>query len=203
MMSVSEFIRTHTSEITLDNGRRVVVRPVGPDDRQRLREGLAKASANSRYLRFLRPVDELSAKETGYLLNIDYRDHFAWAALAADEPNQPGLGVARYVRQQDDPDSAEAAIIVIDEAQGLGIGTLLMRLLAESAQANGIRRFSGYVSAENRAVIEALAKSGALVEREDTHFRLTVELPFPDELFAGSILRETLRAIAEGLVASD
>ncbi len=197
-MSIAEFLTSHTSEITLDDGKRVVVRPIGPDDRQRLREGLAKASAHSRYLRFLRPVEELSEREEGYLVNIDYRDHFAWAALAADEPGQPGLGVARYVRQEDDPDAAEAALIVIDEAQGMGIGTLLIRLLAESAQANGIKRFTGYVSAENRPVVEALANTGAILEREDSHFKLTVDLPFPDELFRGSILRETLRAIAAG-----
>ena len=197
-MSNAEFLASHTSEITLDDGKRVVVRPIGPDDRQRLREGLAKASAHSRYLRFLRPVEELSEREEGYLVNIDYRDHFAWAALAADEPGQPGLGVARYVRQEDDPDAAEAALIVIDEAQGMGIGTLLIRLLAESAQANGIKRFTGYVSAENRPVVEALTNTGAILEREDSHFKLTVELPFPDELFRGSILRETLRAIAAG-----
>ena len=197
-MSNAEFLASHTSEITLDDGKRVVVRPIGPDDRQRLREGLAKASAHSRYLRFLRPVEELSEREEGYLVNIDYRDHFAWAALAADEPGQPGLGVARYVRQEDDPDAAEAALIVIDEAQGMGIGTLLIRLLAESAQANGIKRFTGYVSAENRPVVEALTNTGAILEREDSHFKLTVDLPFPDELFRGSILRERLRAIAAG-----
>ena len=197
-MPIQDFIQSHTSVITLDNGLRVLVRPAGPDDRDRLREGLTKTSAASRYLRFLRAIEFLTDHEIDYLLNLDYHDHFAWGALAVDQPGEPGLGIARYVRDKNDPESAEAAVMVIDEAQNLGIGTLLIRLLAESAQEHGIRRFTAYVSAENRSVIDGMKETGADLEYEDTHVKVSVDLPFRDELFPGSILRETLRTVATG-----
>lgn len=202
-MPTSDFIRTRSMEVTLENGMRVIVRPAGPGDRDRLREGLAKASPTSRYLRFLRPIEFLTEREIDYLLNLDYDDHFAWGAVAADDPEQPGLGIARYVRDEEDPQSAEAAVMVIDEVQGMGIGTLLLRLLAESAQENGIRRFTAYVSAENRSVLEGLREAGAELEPEDSHVKVAITLPLSEELFPNSVLRDTLREVARGQVRAD
>ncbi len=47
---------------------------------------------------------------------------------------QPGLGVARYISLADNPTTAEAAVTVVDEQQGRGIGTILLELLATSAR---------------------------------------------------------------------
>lgn len=195
-MSSSEFIRSRTSVVDLENGRRVIVRPVAPEDRQRLKEGLAKTSPASRYLRFLRSLEFLTETEAEYLTNLDYYDHFAWGAVDADQDGQPGLGVARYVRDAEDPAVAEAAVMVVDEVQGMGIGTLLMRLLAESAMENGIDRFSALVSAENQAVLDALEGAGAELAYDGSEVKVSVPLPFPSQLFSGSSLRETLRAVA-------
>lgn len=197
-MNDPDFIRARTSEMVLENGRRVAVRPVEAGDQDRLREGLTRTSPESRYLRFLRSLEFLTEREAEYLTDLDYRDHFAWGAIDVDAEGQPGLGVARYVRDATDPEAAEAAVLVVDEVQGMGIGKLLMRLLAESAQQNGIRRFTALVSAENRAVLESLSLAGASLEFDGPDVKVAVPLPLPDELFPGSTLRETLRAVARG-----
>ena len=46
---------------------------------------------------------------------LDYDRHFALAAFAVDEPGEPGVGVARWIRQADDPAKAEAAVTVLSE----------------------------------------------------------------------------------------
>ena len=92
-----EFIRNRTTIVDLADGTPVGIRPIIPADRPRIAEGLAALSAESRYLRFLRPVDHLSPEELTYLTEIDYRTHFAWGAELVRGREHQGIGLARYV----------------------------------------------------------------------------------------------------------
>ena len=141
-----EFILARTTIVDLADGTPVRVRPIVPADKPRIVEGLARLSVESRYLRFLRPIDHLSKEQLSYLTEIDYQAHFAWGAeLAGGSPHR-GIGLARYVCQTDDPATAEAAVAVLDEYQGRGLGGILLALLAESALENGVERFRSYVA---------------------------------------------------------
>src|SRR5947207_5929492 len=108
---------------TLRDGSPVVVRPILPEDRDRLVEGFARLSDESRYRRFGTPVRRLTDEQLRYLTEIDYETHMAWIALDPATPGEPGLGVARYVRLPGEPEVAEAAVTVVDSHQGLGLGT--------------------------------------------------------------------------------
>ena len=61
----------------LRDGALVLIRPVGPEDRDLLREGMAQLSERSRYRRFMCPVRELSAAQLEQLTDIDHVDHMA------------------------------------------------------------------------------------------------------------------------------
>jgi hypothetical protein len=63
----------------------------------------------------------------------------------------PGLGVARYARLRDSPETAESAVAVIDEMQRKGLGRLLCTTLIEAARERGIHRFRFSILAENEA----------------------------------------------------
>ena len=170
-------------ELALRDGTRIVVRPIRPDDKDRLRDGFALLSAQSRYRRFLTALDELSDEQVRYLTEIDYDDHMAWVALDPSRPDHPGIGVARYVRLPDDPTVAEAAVTVLDDYQGRGVGTILLRLLAESALEHSIRCFRGYVLAANDPMVEILHDLGATVTNEGPLLRVDVPIPAsPEEL---------------------
>ena len=99
--------------------------------------GFERLGAESRYQRFLAPMAELSEDGITYLTDIDHHDHEALAAIDAETGD--GVGVARFIRRADRPDTAEAAVTVIDEWQGRGVGTALLDLLAERARAEGSR----------------------------------------------------------------
>jgi len=182
---------------TLADGTRVLVRPIRPEDKEKLSAGLEQLSPQSRYLRFLRPVAELSDRELAYLTEIDYTSHFAWAAQAVDLPGQPGLGVARYVRDPLDPEVAEAAVAVVDGFQGRGLGTILMTLLAGTALENGIRRFRAFVLPENRKVLKSLGRRGAEFRSEDGLIR--VDFPLEGD----SPMHHVLRAAADGSLPAE
>src|SRR5205823_13782237 len=118
-------------------------------------EGLSRLSEESRYRRFLAPVAALSDDQLRHLTEIDAWDHFAWVALLRDAPDR-GIGVGRYVRLHDEPTVAEAALTVVDEYQGRGLGTLLLGLLAVAARAAGVERFRAYVLEGNEPVRDRL-----------------------------------------------
>lgn len=193
-----EFVRARTTIVNLADGTPVRVRPIVPADKPRIVEGLADLSAESRYLRFLRPVDHLSQEQLSYLTEIDYRTHFAWGAELAVGKQHRGIGLARYVCQADDPATAEAAVAVLDEYQGRGLGGILLALLAESAQENGVERFRSYVLSQNRKVLHALTRPGIEWCAEDNMVRFDIPLPLPEDVLRDSALYETLRAVARG-----
>ena len=165
-------------ETTLRDGTRVLVRRVEPDDKQRLAEGLARLSTRSRYLRFHTGVKQLSDRQLRYLTEVDQQNHVAWAAIDLDAPDQPGVGVARFVRVADRPDAAEAAVTVLDEYQGRGLGTILLGILSVAAVRRGIRAFRSYVLGENQAMLDLFEALGATLT-EDEPGVYVVELPLP------------------------
>ena len=144
----------------LNDGRRVRVRPVIPADRSSIAAGLARMSVRSRYLRFHSDVAQLDEARLRYLSEIDFREHVAWAALAIDEPGSPGVGVGRFVRSHDHPESAEFAITVLDEWQGIGLGSLLLRTLLGSAAQRGIARLVAPVLLENDPALRLIERVG-------------------------------------------
>ena len=162
----------------LSDGQPVLIRPLLYGDRFELAAGFTELSPRSRQHRFFNAPDELDDDELEYLTNLDYRDHFACAAVLEDRPVPKGVGVARYVREEDDPTTAEVAVTVLDAYQRRGIGTLLTRTLGEVAAENGIRTFVNYVQWENAAAIELLTdEESRITPAEPGVARLEVDLP--------------------------
>jgi len=163
--------------VRLRDGSHVGVRPIEPDDKERLREGFAAMSMDSRYERFLTPLDHMSDSMLRYLTEVDHHDH---EALIAFEPDSGrGIGVARYVRDTNDPDTAEAAVTVADDWHGRGLGTALLFEIAEHARGEGIKRFTAYVLARNADMIDILFRLGPakIVDRSNGTVKIEAELP--------------------------
>ena len=151
--------------VVLRDGSAVLIRPVRPVDAPLLADGFARLSARSRQLRFLTPKKELSPAELRDFTDLDHHDHEALGAL--NHADGRGVGIARYVRDADDPQAAEIAVTVIDDWQGRGLGTELVAQLSERARSEGIRRFTALVAADNPAMAGLLRNVRAeLVGRE-------------------------------------
>lgn len=164
---------------TLSDGTRVLLRPVLPEDKARLLDGFERLSEQKRYRRFMSHIRRLSEEQVVYFTEIDYRDHFAWAAFL-DEPTYPAIGVARYVRTTDDPEAAELAVVVVDEHQRRGVGRLLLELLSSSARDNEIKYFRGQL-ADNHPAIDGLKKLGARTAFEAGITRFEIDLTPPEQ----------------------
>lgn len=169
---------THTViPVRLRDGSAAVIRPIRPEDRAKLREGFNRLSDRARYLRFHTFVRSLSEQQLRYLTEVDHRDHVALVALTSDDPDGVGMGVARYIRLEEEPQVAEAAVTVVDDYQGRGLGTLLLGALAQQALRNGIHTFRNYVLAENTAMLELFAQLGGERHPEGDVYRVDLALP--------------------------
>jgi GNAT superfamily N-acetyltransferase len=182
-----------TRTVRLRDGTRVRLRPVQPDDKHLLVRGFERLSEDSRYRRFFTPMSELRPAQLEYLTEVDHHDHEA--VLAVDEHGEP-VGVARYVRSASEPDAAEAAVAVVDDWQGRGVGRALVNRLATRARQEGVSRFTALVQADNQAALELIGGM-PLSERsrDGSELRLVMKLP---RRGLGAQLTRALRAAAAG-----
>jgi RimJ/RimL family protein N-acetyltransferase len=137
----------------------VLIRQVQPADAPLLAAGFARLSDKSRRMRFLARKDQLSAAELRYFTDVDHHDHEALGAL--DQAGGRGVGVARYVRDAEDPHAAEIAVTIVDDWQGRGLGTELVTRLCGRARAEGIHRFTALVADDNQAMAGLLRNMSA------------------------------------------
>jgi RimJ/RimL family protein N-acetyltransferase len=140
----------------LRDGTRALIRPIAPEDRQRLKAGFESASAESIFLRFLAPHPRLSGSELNYLTDVDHARHEA--LIAVDPETGESFGTARYIRSDDDPATAEFAIGVGDRWMHVGLGTALLEALVARAREEGIGRFTGLIHSDNTAIRRLVAK---------------------------------------------
>ena len=82
------------------------------------------------------------------MTEIDNKNHLALCAYIVNQDGMFGIGVDRYIRVEEEPETAEFTLTIIDEYQSQGLGTGLLNLLILCAHKNGIRKFIGYMLAE-------------------------------------------------------
>ena len=144
----------------LRDGTAVMVRPISIRDDERIVRFHESLSPETTRLRFFTVHPHLSRHETTRFTDVDHNDREAWVALVDDEI----IGVGRYERLTD-PGDAEVAFVVADRWQGYGVGPILLRHLADSARAAGIRRLVAETLAENHHMLDMFAHSGLPVTR--------------------------------------
>ncbi len=143
-------------EVTILGGSKVTIRPIRPDDAPRLQALVRRLSPESAYLRFLSPRRELPDDMARTLANVDYEKRMALVAEVKRDGQEDVIAVARYAVLAGEPHKAEFAIVVQDDYQGRGLGTLLMKRLVAYASARGIRRAVGQILSENERLFRFL-----------------------------------------------
>jgi GNAT superfamily N-acetyltransferase len=188
----------------------VVLRTIRPDDKELLRAGFRRLSPESRYLRFHGVKTELSDAELRYLTEVDGVDHFALGAVRHTDGGDEGVGVARLVRLTTEPGVGEAAITVLDDLQGQGLGTILFQRIVAAAAERGIVRIRSLVLGSNKAMQEMLrrlAGDDAQMSVEQGVVTVDIELPRvrvdapADEAPRESGLYELLRLAARRILS--
>lgn len=172
----------------LTNDRRIVrLRGISPDDRAGLAALYERASARSRYLRFFSAAVSASP-EIARLT----RAHDSAHRVVVAEHAGTIIAVASYERLSDE--RAEIAILVEDQWQEHGVGTLLIEMLSAAARHDGISELVGDVLISNRQMLGVTAGLGPIAPRAAAVDRGVLQIRIPtlpgDAAVEASLSRE-------------
>ncbi len=179
---MSDYPERWESEVVLSDGGTMALRPIRPDDAERIVAFHERQSPESIYFRFFSPRPRLSERDLERFTRVDYVDRMAFVGLIGDEL----VGVARYDRHRARSD-AEVAFFIDDAHHGRGMATVLLEYLAEAAREAGISGFTASVLPQNRKMLGVFTQAGftASSRFEDGVIEVQLDIePTPEALAA-------------------
>ncbi len=147
------------ADVLLRDGHTAHLRPIRPDDRDRLVDFYDQVSDQSKYYRFFAPMPRLSDRDLTRFTNVDYSARVAFVITIAGDI----VGVGRYDALDGPgtvPGDAEVAFLVQDKHHGRGIAQLLLEHLAQAGRECGISRFVAEVLPENVKMLGVFRDAG-------------------------------------------
>jgi len=163
-------------DVTLGDGSILHLRPVRAEDRAALQQlhdhDLGDTSA---YYRFFGIRPHVSNEFLDSMTRFDPRERATIVALSGDRI----VGVGSYNRET--VESAEVAFAVADDAQGHGIGTLLLEDLAVLARAAGFTQLVAHTLTGNRAMLSVFAHAGLRERHRASDGVVDIELDLHDD----------------------
>jgi len=158
-------------EIVDRAGRAYKMRPIRPEDAERVQAMVAACAPEDIRMRFFTALTRLPEKLALRLTQIDYDREMAF--VVEEGARGPFAGIVRLAC---DPDFArgEYAVIVRSDLKGTGLGYRMMQEIVAFARARGLKEIFGDILAEN-ARMRAMAKELGFVERPLSEEPGTVE----------------------------
>ncbi|HVX43850.1 MAG TPA: GNAT family N-acetyltransferase [Mycobacteriales bacterium] len=171
----------------LADGRPIDLRSLGSTDLEALLELHQNLSEHSNYLRFF-SVNHV-AGETFVRRAIREEGVFSHSILA--EAAGRIVGMATY-HLLDTPTSAEVSLIVADDYQAKGIGTLLLEHLVSAGRRHGVTLFVAEVLSENSPMIDVFSHAGLspVLTRHGSTISLKIPLAYDERYLDAVAARE-------------
>jgi len=166
------------SDLKLDDGTFIHVRPIRPTDEELHREMFYQLEPETVYHRFFEPLKSLSTDRRRAFCNIDYATEIALVCIAREDEGEKMVAVGRYCLDMA-TNAAEVAFLVIDKYQHRGIGKYLFHRLLEVARQRGVTQFTAEVMADNEAMMHlfhSCAPGNVKTKLEDGIYYLSFEL---------------------------
>lgn len=186
-----DYPRRWEADVVLADGGTVHLRPITPDDADRLVAFHGRLSDRTRYFRYFGAYPRIPPRDLDRFVTVDHHDRVAFVAMLGDDI----IAVGRYERLRENgelTDQAEVAFVVEDDHQGRGIGSILLEHLAAAAQERGLNRFVAEVLGENGQMVRVFRDAGYHISRalEDGVLHLEFAIDPTDESVAVARARE-------------
>ncbi|MBE1513472.1 bifunctional acetate--CoA ligase family protein/GNAT family N-acetyltransferase [Nesterenkonia halotolerans] len=160
------------ADVVLRDGAAAHLRPISPQDSERLQRMHAAQSDSSIYLRYFTFKSALTEKELIRFTQVDHVDRVAMVILLDEEI----IGVGGFDRI-DDTSEAEVSFNISDKHQGRGLGSVLLEHLAAAGRERGLERFSAEVLPENRKMLTVFSEAGYETQRRFEDGVVMLEFP--------------------------
>ena len=153
--------------LELPDGQQATIRAIRPEDAELERDFVHRLSEQSRFLRFMFGLQDLSPAMLSRFTQIDYDRELALiVVLRLPDGAEQQIGVARYITLPDE-ETCEFAIVVSDDWQGKGVARHLFQRLIDVARDRRIKVMTGITLRENTRMID-LSRSLGFATRSDT-----------------------------------
>lgn len=139
---------------TLRDRSQVLIRPIRPQDREAERAFIEGLSSRSRRYRFLGGIRHPDEDLLSRLTAPDPMREAAFVAVRSGNSDRRIVGVGRFSADSGDETRCECAVVVADEWQHKGLGSLLMQHLIEVATARGFRTMYSVDLADNVEMLD-------------------------------------------------
>lgn len=161
--------------LLLRDGSEVCIRPTTPSDGPLVAALHARCSPEARRARFLSPIPRLSPTELETLLGTGIGGGQAVLAVTADGGSAVGLANL----DPDGPGVACFSVLVDNLWQGRGLGTALLRRVADAASEQGLTRLTGVARPDNLGITRLFRRAGLHPSAEITHGLVHLHVPLP------------------------
>ncbi len=171
--AIRPYPNQYVSQAETKDGAPIIVRPIRPEDEPlmvRFHESLSERSVYMRYFHAMNLTRRTAHERLTRICFIDYDREMALVAEGTNpETGEPEiLGVARLSRHHSVLSEAEFSILVNDDFQLQGVGTVLMEKILEVARDEGLHRLIAEILPENRAMQRLSRKFGFNLHRDVT-----------------------------------
>jgi acetyltransferase len=155
-----------TAAHELADGTSVRLRLTRPSDAARVRAFLETLSEPSRYRRFLSGMGEVPDSVVQHFTFYEPRERLMLAACAPVDGTEAIIGLADVALL--DTGVAEIAVVVDDDRQRKGVGSLLSEAVAHLAVRRGASHLQATMAPDNRGMLSLMERLGPTVRsRED------------------------------------
>ncbi|BBD09353.1 GNAT family N-acetyltransferase [Desulfovibrio ferrophilus] len=166
-LAIRPYPRELEESVVLKDDRKVILRPIRPEDEPAHWEFLSKLSVDDIRYRFFGLIRELPRSEMIRLTQIDYDREMAFIATAETSEGSgeyETLGVVRGMTKPDNSD-IEFAIVVRSDYKRRGLGGILMRKLISYAKTRKTKYMIGEALLENKGMSVLSEKLGFEVKK--------------------------------------
>ena len=165
-LAIRPYPTKYIKECVIKDGRKILLRPVRPEDEPLVNDLFNTFSEETMRFRFFQVIKDISHEMLASYCNIDYSREMTIVAEISENSSRKILGMARLVVEPDG-EKGEIAIVVGDPWQNLGLGTKMLDHIANVGRDMGLKIVFGEILAENTKMIHLCYKRGFKIERID------------------------------------
>jgi acyl-CoA hydrolase/ribosomal protein S18 acetylase RimI-like enzyme len=173
------FLEGYKQTLALKNGRTIEFRPLLPSDEFAYRNFFYSLQERTIYYRFFYKMKLFSHEVVQkQWASVDYRKNMSIIGLVQKKGHQEIMAIGSYAEAGDD--WAEAAFVVREDFQGMGIASYLLGMLEDIARENGYSGFVATVLRENAGMIHVFKKRYPNAKTVNAEGEVEIYMEFSD-----------------------